>query len=159
MPSSDIEQQISILIDNRPADPGLWDGDKLICSPGNMDRIAEIRKGGVENISDADVVFLFTSAATTVGTEQTFHYFLPEFFRLIFFKREFGYSTDVADIFERLENHNFENWPLVSQRAALKLCQGGAELEQEEHRDFYAEDDADIAALLGQIKSRLEKLD
>ena len=158
MLTADIENNITTLIENRPADPGLWDGDKLICSPENNERITEIRKTGLENISDADVVFLFTSAADTVGTDQTFHYFLPEFFRLIFFKREFGYSTDVADIFGRLDGHNFQNWPKASQRVALKLCQGGAELEQEEHRDFYAEDDEDIAGLIGQIKSRLEKL-
>ena len=155
---TDIQKHIAILIENRPADPGLWDGDELICSPENMDRIAEIRKNGLEIISDADVVFLFTSAASAVGTEQTFHYFLPEFFRLIFFKREFGYSTDVADIFQRLEQHNFQNWPKASQRSALTLCLAGAELEQEEHQDFYDAEDEAIAGLIGQIKSSLDQL-
>lgn len=158
MQPADIEKHISVLMENRPEHHGVWDGDKLNCTSEHLDRVSEIKARGIDNLQDRDVVFLFTGSGSAVGTEQTFHYFLPDFFRLLFFKREFGYSTDVEDIFERLDDCNLQNWPKTSQMAVLDLCRAGAELEQEEHKDFFDAESEDIADLIGRIKSSLEKL-
>lgn len=153
---NEIENHIAVLMENRPAHHGLWEGDSFNCSPENLSALTDIKSRGIENVTDRDVVFLFTSAASTVGNADTFRFFLPDFFNLLFFKREFGYSTDVEDIFNRLEALKIADWPKASQHATLALCLAGAELEQEEHTDFYDEEDEAIAHLIRQIKSALD---
>ena len=155
MNPNEADKHIQVILRNRPEHHDLWlDGAAQGDQP-DLERMTKLKEKGVEKFDTADIDYIIFNSAASLGSEQTFHYFLPEFFGSFFGERGFGYSSDVGFIFNKLTECHFENWPKDSQQAALKLCLMGAELEQEVHMDFFDEVDENISLLIENIKAKI----
>lgn len=158
MITTEIEKHLYVLRKHRPKHHDLWDGDEIHCSPVELEKIQKLKDKGVENFDSSDIDYVIFSSSYTLGSDGTFHYFLPEFFRAYFQHRNDGFVMDPENAFRKLEYCKFEIWPKPSQLAALELCRIGADVEQKEHVDFFEYEDEELNLLIKNIESKIQEV-
>jgi len=126
----DPRELIAVLKAHRPSSHEIWDGDIICAAPSRIEYLKKIKQKGINKISYEELDWLLFKCKSTVGTENTFFYLLPDAFEALL-NDEYGLSLDPDFIFRKLFYCKFRNRPAPVQEAALKLCLFFAEKEEE----------------------------
>ena len=133
----DPRELIAVLKAHRPSSHEIWGGDIIYAAPSRIEYLKKIKQKGIDKISYEELDWLLFKCKSTVGTENTFFYLLPDAFEVLLndesgvFSDEYGLSLNPDFIFRKLFYCKFRNRPAPVQEAALKLCLFFGEKEEE----------------------------
>ena len=109
----------------KDAGHGLWDeAGESMASPTRVEWIKSLRSKGLDSLDSHDLDLIMWRAMTTVGSEETFKYFLGPFIEAVIAEPSYGWTTQAHVLSGKLEYAGVGDWREAERRAvaaAMKL--------------------------------------
>jgi len=127
---AEIAELIEVLRKHRPKDHGMWSKDEFLCADTRIEKLRMLRNKGVINFTPEDLDNLIFKSKSTIGSNETFQFFLTDFFEVSLANPESSFVCDADMLRRKMDYCQFEEWDPKAKNIALKLVQLLNQLEE-----------------------------